>query len=512
MALVQRLEFRQAQTLVMTPQLQQAIKLLQLSSLDLQEFVQGELDQNPLLERADVDGGPEGGETDGREAGAMEGEGDGRDAAPPGPMRDTVDQTSSEHFAVGDNAPLDADFGNVFTVSDPGEAGLDGAESFVRGQGGGQGFDDAFEMEQAARGPSLRDHLLQQVQVDLRKPADRLIALALIEMLDEAGYLAGDPVQVAERFGCPPERVDAVLGRLQRFDPPGIFARSLKECLGLQLREKNRLDPCMQALLDNLDLLAKRDFAGLRAVCNVDAEDLADMVAEIKALNPKPALAFETVAVEAVVPDILMRPQPDGGWSVELNPETLPRVLVNRRYYTRLAAAARSRQDKEYVSERLQTANWLVKSLHQRATTILKVATEIVRQQDGFFRRGVEHLRPLILRDIADAIGMHESTVSRVTANKFLATPRGVFELKYFFTASIAGADGQAAFSAEAIRYKIKMLIDAEDPCKVLSDDSIVEMLRADGVDIARRTVAKYREAMRISSSVQRRREKAQRL
>lgn len=234
-----------------------------------------------------------------------------------------------------------------------------------------------------------------------------------------------------------------------------------------------------------------------------------DMVAEIKALNPRPAVAFDHEPVQTVVPDILMRAAPSGGWIVELNTDTLPKVLVNQRYYSRIQTDARSKTDKEYISERFQSASWLVKSLHQRANTILKVATEIVRQQDAFFLHGLQFLRPLILRDIADAIGMHESTVSRVTTNKFIATPRGVFELKYFFTSSIQGADGQAAHSAEAVRFRIKSLIDAEKPNDILSDDKLVEILRAEGIDIARRTVAKYREAMKISSSVQRRREKA---
>jgi RNA polymerase sigma-54 factor len=292
-------------------------------------------------------------------------------------------------------------------------------------------------------------------------------------------------------------------------DPSGIFARSLGECLALQLREKNRLDPAMQALLDNLPLLAARNQAALLKVCGVDLEDLTEMVAEVRALNPKPALAFDQEPVQTVVPDILMRIDNAGGWIVELNTDTLPRVLVNQRYYSRLGGSCKTKQDKEYIQEKFQSASWLVKSLHQRATTILKVATEIVRQQDAFFRHGLEFLRPLILRDIAEAIGMHESTVSRVTTNKFMATPRGLYELKYFFTSAIQGADGQAAHSAESVRYRIKALIDAETAEEVLSDDRIVEILRDGGVDIARRTVAKYREAMKIPSSVQRRREKS---
>jgi len=264
----------------------------------------------------------------------------------------------------------------------------------------------------------------------------------------------------------------------------------------------------MQALIDNLELLAKRDRSSLMRLCGVDEADLAEMIGEIKALNPKPALAFDRGLTQPIVPDVLMRPDGAGGWLVELNQESLPRVLVDNTYFARINSQTRKKAERDYLAEQMQSANWLVKALHQRATTILKVASEIVRQQDAFFRRGVEHMKPLTLRDIAGEIEMHESTVSRVTSNKYIATPRGTFELKYFFTASIAGANG-TAHSAEAVRHRIRLLIDAENSRDILSDDTIVELLRKDGVDIARRTVAKYREAMRIPSSVQRRREKA---
>jgi RNA polymerase sigma-54 factor len=291
-----------------------------------------------------------------------------------------------------------------------------------------------------------------------------------------------------------------------------VFARNLAECLAIQLRDRDRLDPAMQALIAKIELLAKRDGAKLMALCGVNAEDLAEMVAEIKALNPKPGLIFDGVVAQTVVPDVMMRAAPSGEWLVELNPDTLPRVLVNQRYHAVVSKSARSKTDKEFIAERLQAANWLVKSLHQRAQTILKVATEIVRQQDGFFRHGVQHLRPLVLRDVATAISMHESTVSRVTTNKYIACPHGVFELKYFFSASIASSSGGEAHAAEAVRFRIKALIDGEPTAEVLSDDRIVEILKGDGIDIARRTVAKYREAMGIPSSVQRRREKSLRL
>ncbi|HEV3162209.1 MAG TPA: RNA polymerase factor sigma-54, partial [Xanthobacteraceae bacterium] len=325
---------------------------------------------------------------------------------------------------------------------------------------------------------------------------------------DEAGYISGDLETAAEKLGTGVKEIEAVLGILQSFDPPGICARNLAECLTLQLKELNRFDPAIAALIGRLDLLAKRDFAALKKVCAVADEDLADMIAEIRRLNPKPGLAFGSATVQPIVPDVFVRSGPDGGWVVELNSDTLPKVLVNQSYYAEVSATARRDTDRSYLAECLQSATWLVRALDQRARTILKVANEIVRQQDGFFAHGVEHLRPLNLKTVAEAISMHESTVSRVTANKYMATSRGIFELKYFFTSAIAAAHGGEAHSAEAVRHRIKQLIEAEAAADVLSDDTIVDKLRESGIDIARRTVAKYREAMRIPSSVQRRREK----
>jgi RNA polymerase sigma-54 factor len=336
----------------------------------------------------------------------------------------------------------------------------------------------------------------------------RMIGQYLIDLVDEAGYLPPDLAQAADRLGASPADVEMVLGTLQTFDPPGVCARNLSECLAIQLREQNRYDPAMQALVEHLDLLAKRDIGSLRKLCGVDDDDLADMIGEIRRLNPKPGLKFGSARTQTVVPDVYVRPGPDGGWHVELNSDTLPKVLVNQVYYSELSKTIRKDGDKSYFTDCLQNATWLVRALDQRARTILKVATEIVRQQDGFFTQGVAHLRPLNLKAVADAIQMHESTVSRVTANKYMATNRGIFELKYFFTASIASADGGEAHSAEAVRHHIRQLIDGESAGAILSDDTIVERLREAGIDIARRTVAKYREAMRIPSSVQRRRDK----
>jgi len=335
-----------------------------------------------------------------------------------------------------------------------------------------------------------------------------MIGQHLIDSVDEAGYLTADLGAIAEKLGAPLVQFEAVLGVLQNFDPPGVCARNLAECLTIQLKERDRFDPAMAALIAHLDLVARRDFAALRRLCGVDDADLADMIAEIRRLNPKPGLAFGSAVVQPIVPDVFVRAAQDGSWLVELNSDTLPKVLVNQSYHAKVSKTAKSEQEKTYLADCLQTATWLIRALDQRAKTILKVSTEIVRQQDAFFAHGVQFLRPLNLKIVADAIGMHESTVSRVTANKYMATSRGIFELKYFFTSSIAASDGGEAHSAEAVRHRIKQLIDAEAAAAVLSDDTIVDKLREAGIDIARRTVAKYREAMRIPSSVQRRREK----
>jgi RNA polymerase sigma-54 factor len=521
MALTQRLEFRQTQSLVMTPQLMQAIKLLQLSNLDLVAFVEDELERNPLLERANQDGAPDHGEPPAAQA---DGDGDFSDGAEfasgsEGERSGDSFEAGAEEWMAPDlgsrteiEQTLDTGMENVFP-EEPSDAAArnaqDAAPTAYTEWGGGASNDDDYNLEAfVAAETTLSDHLAEQLAVAFADPVRRMIGQYLIDLVDEAGYLPPDLGEAHEKLGTSRDEVEAVLSVLQKFDPPGVCARNLSECLAIQLRERDRYDPAMQALVENLDLLAKRDIASLRKICGVDDEDIADMIGEIRHLNPKPGLKFGSAKAQSVVPDVYVRPGPDGGWHVELNSDTLPKVLVNQTYYSQLSKTIRKDGDKSYFTDCLQNATWLVRALDQRARTILKVATEIVRQQDGFFTQGVAHLRPLNLKAVADAIQMHESTVSRVTANKYMATNRGTFELKYFFTASIASADGGDAHSAEAVRHRIKQLIDAESPSAILSDDTIVERLRGDGIDIARRTVAKYREAMRIPSSVQRRRDK----
>ena len=519
MALSQRLEFRQSQSLVMTPQLMQAIKLLQLSNLDLTTFVEEELERNPLLERANDEGSGEAPTEAGQFA---DQDGDDSDSQ----SGDDGFGGSGEAFEPGQEEWMSKDLGSRAEIEQTLDTGLDNvfseepAETAARNAqdaaptaytewGGGASSDEDYNLEAfVAAETTLADHLAEQLSVAFTGAAQRMIGQYLIDLVDEAGYLPDDLGGAAERLGATQEDVEGVLAVLQKFDPPGVCARSLSECLAIQLRELDRYDPAMQALVEHLDLLAKRDIVSLRKLCGVDDEDIADMIGEIRRLNPKPGMKFGSARLQTMVPDVYVRPGPDGGWHVELNSDTLPRVLVNQTYYSELSKKIGKDGDKSYFTDALQNATWLVRALDQRARTILKVATEIVRQQDGFFTHGVAHLRPLNLKAVADAIQMHESTVSRVTANKYMATNRGTFELKYFFTASIASADGGEAHSAEAVRHHIKQLIDSEAPAAILSDDTIVERLRASGIDIARRTVAKYREAMRIPSSVQRRRDK----
>jgi RNA polymerase sigma-54 factor len=495
MALTQRLELRQGQTLVMTPQLQQAIKLLQLSNLELADYVETELEKNPLLERDEQHGEAE----------------HGRDEAPAAaetPDSAALDTTlGKEDF--GTATDLDAGHDDLYTdetrtdkqASSGSEASL--ADWSRLGPGGGDGDDD-FEGRLTAQ-VTLKGHLESQLAIAALLPHQRFIAEVLIESVDETGYLRADLNEIAERLGTSHEDCEATLVVLQGFDPAGVFARDLVECLSLQLKERDRLDPAMKAMLTRLDLVARRDIAALSTLCSLDASDIGDMIAEIRTLNPKPGLAFGSEPVQPVVPDVYVREGADGTWHVELNSDTLPRVLVNARYYADVNRTARTREDKAYLTECMNSANWLVKSLDQRARTIVKVASEIVRQQDAFLTHGVRHLRPLNLRLIADAIGMHESTVSRVTSNKYMSTPRGLFELKYFFTSAIQSANGGEAHSAEAVRDRIRELVEKEAN-EVLSDDRIVTILGSEGIDIARRTVAKYREALRIPSSVERRR------
>lgn len=494
----------------MTPQLQQAIKLLQLGNLDLATYVEQELEQNPFLEKREepADREPERGSPD--QPNGSTGD-DGSSQLSGSPDFVTNEQASGEGWSgSGEDGWREPER----------EAPLQGVEtqsvidSFgYAGRGGSMAFDDDVDSleNRASRPKSLHEHLFEQIQLTIPDGPERLIADHLIDLVDDDGYLRGDLDDVAALMGCEPEAAEAVLSKLQQCDPPGVCARSLKECLALQLRDLDRFDPAMATLLDHLELLAKAEFGQLHKICGVLADDIPEMIAEIKALNPKPGQGFAEQPVDAVVPDIFILPMPSG-WRVELNTATLPKLIVNNEYHTQVRKGATDAKAKEYVNERIQSANWLIKALDQRARTVLKVTEAVVERQGDFLTYGVSHLKPLVLRDIAEAIEMHESTVSRATADKFVATPRGTYPFKYFFSNALPSSNGEGGHAAEAIRQKIKQLIDGEKPDEVLSDDQVVSLLRAEGVSIARRTVAKYRESLSIPSSVQRRREKSLKL
>jgi RNA polymerase sigma-54 factor len=486
MSLAPRLDLRQSQSLVMTPQLQQAIKLLALSNLEIEGFIAEEVEKNPLLEAAQTD-----------EVVRPE-----RAEAP--------DPAGADELVAGaaPAEPLDLDYATESHQQDSvadGGGGADGALSLSAGGGsvgGGEAPDlDAF----ADTGGTLADHLLAQAGAVVAG-TDWFIAQHLIDQIDEAGYLTASLLDIATRLGVALARVEAVLHQIQTLDPTGVGARDLAECLALQAKEADRYDPCMARLIDHLDLLARGDLARLKRICGVDDEDMADMIRELRGYDPKPGCRYGGEPAAAVTPDLFVVRTPTG-WGIEINAATLPRVLVNRRYYNELSHGPQDKTSKAWLSECLASANWLVKALDQRQRTIVKVATEIVKQQEAFFLHGVAHLKPLTLARVADAIEMHESTVSRVTSNKYLSCARGQFELKYFFTSAIQAADGGDAVSAEAVKSALKALI-ANEGAKILSDDTLVDLLNARGFDIARRTVAKYREALGIGSSVQRRRQR----
>ena len=492
-----RLETRQTQKIVITPQLRQAIKLLQLSAIELQSYIENEVRENPLLsveERPDNEGAPE---ALPEVVASANGEADipafdARDSSEIEIATDWEPETPGDRLYEGEPATASA----AAEWSSASGSNLSSGEDF-----------DPFATIASTK--SLADHLNEQAQLAFTSAHDRLIARYLADLVDIDGYVRSPLEDVAASLSTSLEEIERVLATLQTFDPPGICARDLAECMALQLKEKNRYDPFMERLLSNLDLIAACDFQRLKKVCGVDAEDLREMISELRQLNPRPGRSFDRVEIETLVPDVIVRRGPDGEWRAELNPGAAPSLAVDRAYYASLKARCRSNADRNYLGDRLSSANWLVKSLEQRLVTILKVATAVVEEQSAFFAHGVRHLKPLNLRQIAAKIGMHESTVSRVTSNKAIATPRGIFEMKYFFTSAISASCASVdAHSSEAVRDRIKEFISNESPAEILSDDRIVTLLKADGIDIARRTVAKYREALRIPSSAARRRQK----
>ncbi|MBA4753170.1 MAG: RNA polymerase factor sigma-54 [Sphingopyxis sp.] len=485
MALGPRLDLRQSQSLVMTPQLQQAIKLLALSNLELEAYLAEALEGNPLLDTASADSDGSAGDPDGAPGG---------DA----PVAEAASLDADQALAADGGSANDLD---VDLAAD--SFHHDSASDNVGLTGSGEDIDfDSFA--------DLREQMVMErfVMVGERfSGIEAIVAGQLVALIDETGYLRADLTELAAQLGVPLALLEEVLAGIQCFDPSGVGGRDLAECIAIQAREADRYDPAMATMIAHLDLVAKGAFPQLKRICGVDDEDLADMIRELRSYDPKPGLKFGGDGAPAVVPDLFIR-QTAKGWAVEINSGTLPRLLVNRRYYTELAQGAAAKS-KAWLSEQLAGANWLVRALDQRQRTIVKVASAIVKQQEGFFLHGVAHMRPLTLRQVAEEIGMHESTVSRVTSNKYLSCARGLFELKYFFSSGISATEGEGAVSSESIKSRIKAMIEAEDGKAILSDETIAQKLSAEGHDIARRTVVKYREAMGYGSSVQRRRQKA---
>ena len=487
MNLAPRLDLRQSQQLVMTPQLQQAIKLLQLNNIELEAHVLAEIEANPLIEldSGEAATGPE-------------------EVPAPAPEPPGDDLSTDELIARGEglaDAPLDVDYvGETFHHA--GDEATAGPGSGTSGPAG-DGEPDIDALAQTGLG--LADHLEAQAAAQLTG-VNLAVARYLIDQIDDAGYLRADLAEVAAALGVSRTRVDAILRLVQTFDPTGVGARTLAECLTLQARERGVLDRRLRLLLKNLDVLGRGDMAALRRICGVGSEELAGLVRLIRSFDPKPGLRLGGEPAPPVAPDVLVR-RTAKGWGIELNSATLPRVLVNHRYHAELTRGVKGPQ-KGFLSECLTSANWLSKALDQRARTIITVSTEIVRQQEGFFERGVRFLRPLNLRTVAAAVGMHESTISRVTSNKYLSCERGMFELKFFFAPAlqVVGGSAEDAVSTTSVKRRIREMIEGETADTVKSDDTLVSMLRADGFDVARRTVAKYREGMGLGSSVARRR------
>ncbi len=491
-----RLDLRQSQSLVMTPQLQQAIKLLALSNMEIETFIGEALDANPLLDVGQAESAPA----------------DEAAQSPDAARRTTlekspVDQLIGEGRGTEDK-PLDtASATNQNRDPDTGDGEVSGlwGSSFS----GGEGAEGPSIEERGDNNESLADHLEAQIGSMAYSAGEAAIARFIVGQLDEAGYLTVPVADIAAELGVTLDDAEDALVLVQSLEPTGVGATSLSECIALQAREANRYDPAMARLIENLDLVARGEFARLKRLCGVDDADMRDMLAELRSYDPKPGLRFGENVAAAVVPDVLLTRLDDGGWDVRINQATLPRLIVNREYYMEVRGSCQNRDSRSWLSEKLSDAKWLIKALDQRQKTILKVAAEVVKQQDGFFRHGVVHLKPLTMRAVAEAIGMHESTVSRVTSNKYLQCDRGTFELKYFFSSGVAASGGEGAASAEAVKAAIRKLIDAEDPKAILSDDKLVDLLKGQGFELARRTVAKYREAIGLGSSVQRRRQKA---
>ena len=494
MAITPKLEIKQSQSLLMTPQLRQAISILQLNNLELSELIENEINANPLLEK----------ESDKLQEISQE------------TSEQTIDNindsaTNEEEFST------DIDIDNTFDDYASDREGYDIPPDYdwqdyakkKNTQNAEEADFDYFE-QRLSQEKSIYDIIKEQISLNFITNKERMLATVLTEFLDESGYFRGDLETIAQKLHTTPQILTPVLDKLKTFEPSGIFAQSLQECIKIQLRDKNRLDPMMEGLLDNLELLGNKDFKILKKKLNITDEDLLSMITDIKSTDPKPAAKYNQKKADYIIPDVFITKTKHGEYKVELNQSSLPRLLINKDYYHQIKTADSNKNTGKYLKSQLNNADFLVRALRQRAETILRVTQELLKAQYDFFEKGIEHLKPLSLKDIADAAEIHESTVSRVTTNKYVHTPLGIFELKYFFSGATVSYSGGEAASSTAIKHKIKNMIEAESADNILSDDKLSELLARAGFQVARRTVAKYRESLNIPTSSVRKREKRQ--
>lgn len=471
----QGLQLRLSQQLAMTPQLQQAIRLLQLSTLELQQELQQALESNPLLEQIDTHE-----EIDTRETQDSE-------------TLDTAD--ALEQKEMPEELPLDASWDTIYTAGTPSGTS-------------GDYIDDELPVYQGETTQTLQDYLMWQVELTPFSDTDRAIATSIVDAVDETGYLTVPLEDILESIGDEEidiDEVEAVLKRIQRFDPVGVAAKDLRDCLLIQLSQFDKTTPWLEEarliISDHLDLLANHDFRTLMRVTRLKEDVLKEAVNLIQSLDPRPGQSIQTGEPEYVIPDVLVRKH-NGHWTVELNSDSIPRLQINQ-HYASMCNNARNDGDSQFIRSNLQDAKWLIKSLESRNDTLLRVSRCIVEQQQAFFEQGEEYMKPMVLADIAQAVEMHESTISRVTTQKYLHSPRGIFELKYFFSSHV-NTEGGGEASSTAIRALVKKLIAAENPAKPLSDSKLTSLLSEQGIMVARRTVAKYRESLSIPPSNQR--------
>lgn len=477
MALAPKLEIKQTQSLKLTPQLRQAISLLQMTNLELSEFVEQELSSNPLLEREDDI-------LQSSEENLSEAETEEEF------INDFDEQSSFDDFGSdteGYNSFENADWSNYRQ-----------AKAHINAD---DDFDYISERLQSEK--SLFDIIKEQIDLYFKDNREKIYAFILLEHLDASGYFTADLATIATKLKISISKLQKILNKMKQFEPSGIFAQNLAECLKIQLEDLGELSPSMQMLLDNLPLLAEQKYDKLCQLCDCKPEQIKSMVSKIKKLNPKPASAWGNVFNPNVIPDVIVSRGSSGEYRVDLNPLSLPKLLINHRYYAEIKT---NKSASRYLKENMGRASFLIKAMHSRATSILRIAEEIVLRQYHFLEKGIDYLRPMTIKDLAETLDLSESTVSRASSGKYMATPIGTFELKYFFSNAAGSYLEGDSTSTTTIKHRIKKIIEAEDPKHILSDDNIVKLLENEGVKIARRTVAKYREALKIPTSAERKR------